>query len=336
MIQFINLPFLLLMGIPLVIFGYLLLTDKDRFLEIFKPNVLKRLSVTHDSLPPKGRKFLLLMALFWMIVAMARPVIDHGDKHITIEGLHAVVALDISASMRTTDSYPNRLEFAKQKILELLDQMPYDELSLIAFAQVPFMVAPFSSDKMILGEMLKGINSSYINMGSTDLVAMGRLVVRLLQDKKEKILILFTDGDDAEDFEAFSELLKEHHITAYLVLVGTKQGGPVLDQQGKPLIYQGKMAITQRHDELGHRLQSQGGASVVARTGSADITQLVKTIRAHHQTQTQGEVVIHNREELFYYPLGLGLLFLLMGLSSFPSQEELRHRWQMVVQRWRR
>ncbi len=326
MISFINLPFLLVMGIPLLVFGYLILTDKDRFLEMFEPKVLVRLSVANEALPLRGRNLILLLALLLMIVAMARPVIDHGDKRIQIAGLHAVVALDISASMRATDLYPNRLAFAKKKMIQLFGQMPYDDLSIIAFAHVSFILAPFSSDKLILTQIVEGITPEYINMSSTDFRAMGSFASTLLKDKKEKILILFSDGDEPESLKAFAKILQENHISLYVVLLGTKAGSPVLDQAGKPLIYQGKIPITQRNDYLGDIALEQGGSYVVAKTGEGDIIKLVKAIKSHHKSQQQGEIVIHNREELFFYPLGLGVLFLLLGFSSIPSRESIGQR----------
>ena len=61
-----------------------------------------------------------------------------------------------------------------------------------------------------------------------------------------------------------------------------------------------------------------GGAFVVATTGDSDIKKLVETIKSQHQDKEQGEITIHDREEYFYYPLGLGIFFLLLGLSSLP------------------
>ncbi len=334
--SFLNLPFLLVMGIPLVIFGYLILTDKDRFLEIFEPKVLARLSLVDDALPLKGRKLLLLVAIFWMMVAMARPVIDHGDEKIVLDGLPAVVALDISASMRAKDCYPNRLSCAKQKIIRLFDQMPYDDLSLIAFAKTAFMVAPFSSDKRILKEMVEGITPEYISMGSTNFQALGTLVERLLTGKKEKILILFTDGEASDKLEEFGNLVQQLGIVPYVVLIGSRVGSPVLDQKGNPLIYQGRIPITQRNDQLGKLAQSLGGAYVVATTGEGDIKNLVKVIKKTHKNQTKQEILIHHRTELFYYPLGLGVLFLLFSFISIPSKEEFQYRLLKPWLAWRR
>jgi len=319
--SFVTPEFLWMMGIPLVIFTYFILTHKDRFLQIFDEKILARLTVGDDSLPLVIRNLLLIMALFLMIVALARPVIDNGDKVVQLEGLSVVVALDISGSMRSKDIYPNRLEFAKKKINQLLTEMPNDEVSLLAFAYSSFVVAPFSSDKETLKMLVDGVDEKYINMASTDFSALGDFSVEVLAKKKPKILIVFSDGGEKKDIVKFAKTIKANNIALYVVLVGTKEGAPVIGEDKKPIMQNGKIVITQRNDDLGEVALQNNGAFIVAETGSSDIGELVETIKAQHQNREQGEVVIHDREEFFYYPLGFGLLFLLIGFGSLPRKK---------------
>jgi Ca-activated chloride channel family protein len=309
-----------MMGIPLVIFTYFILTHKDKFLQIFDEKVLERLTAGDDSLPMVIRNLILILALFLMIVAVARPVIDNGDKVVQLEGLSVVVALDISGSMRSKDMYPNRLAFAKKKINQLLDNMPNDDVSLIAFAYSSFILAPFTSDKETLKLLVEGVNDQYINMGSTDFTALGEFTVELLEKKKPKIVVLFSDGGEKEQLLKFEKLVKQNNIALYVVLVGTKEGAPVLRKNGKTIMKDGKLTISQRNDELGQIAIENNGAFIVANSGENDIEELVSTIKAQHQNKVKGEVVIHDREEFFYYPLGLGLLFLLVGFGSLPRR----------------
>jgi len=321
-LTFLNQTFFWVMFIPLILFGYLILTHKDNFLQIFDEEVLKRLSRGDDALPLKMRNFLLILSLFFMIVAMGRPVIDHGDKVVQLEGLTAVVALDISGSMRSQDIYPNRLEFAKKKMMRLFDFMPTDELSIVGFAHSTFAIAPFSSDKVTLKQMVEGVSDKYINMASTDFRALANFSAELLKEKKTKILILFSDGGEKNDIAEFAKIIKDETISLYVVLVGTKEGSPVLDVDGKPINYQGKIAITQRNDALGDVAIENSGAFMIATTGDEGIKKLVEIIKSKHQNREQGEVIIHDREEYFYYPLGVAILFLLLGFVSLPRRRK--------------
>jgi len=318
---FVNPDFFWVMVIPLIVFTYLILTHQNKLLEVFDESVLKRLSIDDDSLPMVIRNLLLIFAIFFMIVAMARPVIDHGDRVIQLKGLSAVVALDISGSMRAEDIYPNRLEFAKKKMLQLFEEMPTDELSLIAFAYSSFALAPFSSDKLTLRQIVEGVSAEYINMSSTDFRALGSFSAQLLKEKKPKILILFSDGGERDDLADFAKIIQKEGIILYVVLIGTKEGSPVLDKKGKHIKHNGEIAITQRNDALGEIAIDSNGAFVIASTGRDSIQKLVETIRSHHQGKEKGELTIHNREEYFYYPLGLGIFFLFLGSISLPRKK---------------
>ncbi len=318
--SFVTPQVLWMMGIPLAVFTYFILTHKDNFLQIFDKKVLARLTAGDDSLPLVIRHLILVVALFFMVVALARPVIDHGDKVVHLEGLSVVVALDISGSMRSKDMYPNRLEFAKKKINQLLNNMPNDDISLIAFAYSSFILAPFTSDKETLKLLVNGVNDQYINMGSTDFTALAEFTVELLEKKKPKILVVFSDGGDKEQLSKFEKITQANNIVLYVVLVGTKEGAPVLRKTGKTIMKDGKLIISQRNDELGEIAVKNNGAFILANSGESDIEELVSTIKSQHQSKDKGEVVIHDREELFYYPLVLGLLFLLIGFGSLPRR----------------
>ena len=319
--SFVNPQFFWALIIPFVIFAFLISTNKERLARIFDEKVLARLSAASESMPLMVRNVLMLLALFLMIVAMARPVVEKGDKLVEVQGLTLLSALDISGSMRSQDVYPNRLSFAKKKMNILFDAMPSDEIGVVAFAHSPFVLAPFSSDKDTLKMMVDGVDDSYINMRSTDFSALGELAASLLEEKKPKIMVVFTDGGDEEAIAGFTEILKANKIDLYVVLVGTDKGAPVIDENGKPFsLEDGTIAITQRNDALGEVAKENDGAYVVATTGKEDITELVSVIRSKYKNQQQGEVRIKERVEYFYYPLGAGVLLLLIAFSSMPRR----------------
>ena len=106
-----------------------------------------------------------------------------------------------------------------------------------------------------------------------------------------------------------------------MMLVGTKKGAPVINEDGKPFtLKDGTIAITQRNDTLGEAAKENDGAYVVASTGKEDIAQLVSVIRGKYKNQQQGAVTVKERVEYFYYPLGAGLLLLLIAFSSMPRR----------------
>jgi len=322
--SFVNPQFFWVMIVPLIVLAFLITTNKERLSRVFDEKVLKRLSAADESMPLVVRNILLFIALFLMVVALARPVMEKGDKKVEVQGLTLLTALDISGSMRSKDVYPNRLEFAKKKMSTFFDAMPSDDIGVVAFAYSPFVLAPFTADKETLKMMIEGVDDSYISMGSTDFSALAEQVATLLEEKKPKILVLFTDGGDEEAIAGFEDVLEANNIDLYVVLIGTKKGAPVLDENGTPLrTKEGNIAITQRHDALGEVAKNNGGTYVVASTGKEDIKKLTTIIKNKYKNQQQGEVTVKERVEYFYYPLGLSLFFLLVAFSSLPKRREV-------------
>jgi len=307
------------MIVPFAIFVFLVLTNREQISRIFAPQVLERLRADHDALPNSLRNLVLFSAVFLMIVALARPVIDRGEKVVDSRGITLLMALDISGSMRSRDRYPNRLEFAKKKLKELLDAMPTDEVGLLAFAHNAFVLAPFTSDTATLKQIVDGVNEDYINMASTDLLSLADLAGDLLAEKPQKALVVFTDGGDPEALTGLKERLKEEGITLYAVLVGSKKGAPVVDKGGRPVRKKdGTIAITQRNDALIEVAKATGGEGVVAGYGKKDMQELARTIHRRFAASRRGPVKIRERQELFYYPLAAAVFLLLIGLSSLP------------------
>ena len=128
--SFVNPQFFWVMIVPLVILAFLITTNKERLSRVFDKKVLKRLSATDESLPMVLRNILMFLAIFLMIVAFARPVMEKGDKKVEVQGLTLLSALDISGSMRSKDVYPNRLTFTKTKMAQFFDAMPSDDIGL--------------------------------------------------------------------------------------------------------------------------------------------------------------------------------------------------------------
>jgi len=321
---FVTIEYLWGLSISLLILIVLISKNKEKLSGIFDEKVLKRLMASDESMSMRVRNILMLLAIVLMSIAMARPVMEKGDKVVEVEGLTLLTALDISGSMRSEDVYPNRLTFAKKKMADFFDTMPSDEIGVMAFAYSPFVLAPFSTDKETLKMMIEGVDDSFINMGSTDFSALGELSASLLEEKEPKILVLFSDGGDEEAIAGFAQSLQTHNIDLYVVLIGTTKGAPVIGEDGKPFtLKDGTIAISQINDALGELAKDNGGAFVVAGNGKEDMKELSSVIKAKYQNQQQGEVMIKERVEYFYYPLGLGVFFLLIGFSSMPRRREV-------------
>ena len=184
--SFVYPQFFWVMIVPFIIFVFLVVTNREKVDRIFDAKALERLKADSNTLPNSIRNMVLFTSVFFMIVALSRPVIEKGEKVVNLKGLPIMTALDISGSMRSKDLYPNRLEFAKKKMEEFFKYTPADEISVTAFAHSAFVLAPFTTDKATLTQIVQGVDDSYISMASTDFEALGDMASQMLKDKKPK------------------------------------------------------------------------------------------------------------------------------------------------------
>ncbi|MDY0195493.1 MAG: VWA domain-containing protein [Sulfurovaceae bacterium] len=258
--------------IPFFVLAVLLITNKSRLDRLFDPQILDRLRANKDSLPQVVRNILFFTALFMMIIAMARPIADKGEKKISLQGSNIVLALDISKPNERADNDHNTLDDAKQKTKILLQNMSNDEVALTAFANNAFLVSPFTHDKFSLEEILDGIDNKYIKNNIRNFKALGELIVFLTKNKPNKMAIIISNDINEDIPEDFKSLISKNDIKLFIV----------------PL--------------------------------SRDIKELLEFLSSHNADHRDKFVLYRDQKELFYYPLGLSLILLIVAWSSLPKR----------------
>ena len=324
--SFVNPYIFFILLVPFLIFAYLVLTNKDGVERVFSPEALKRIKVEGEGLSNRGRNVVFFIAIFFMMVAMSQPYIDKGDKNIKLSGLKLAIALDISGSMRSKDRYPNRLEFAKVKIKELLEQMPNDEIMLLTFADSVFLVSPLTSDKDTLSGVVDGIGSDYI-LTSTNFTNLANVLKDKLSQMRDKIAIVVSDGGDKKELAQFEKIVKKSGITLYAILIGSKEGAPVLDKKGKVVVRNDQIVTTSVNKYLGKIAKESGGDFIIADYDTSGLEKIAREIATKFHATNSGKMVkIKDRIELFYYPLIVGILFLLGAFISIPEKLEFNFK----------
>ena len=132
----------LLLAIPPVVAIFLWWSErvKQKLLTQFvEPRLLTSLTVGISLTRRKWRYALLILAIAFLIVAIARPQRGFDIEEVQQNGLDIVVAVDTSKSMLATDIAPNRLARAKLAALELMQTAKADRLGLVAFAGDAFL-----------------------------------------------------------------------------------------------------------------------------------------------------------------------------------------------------
>ncbi len=182
---------------------------------------------------------LAFVALFFAILAMARPVWREQYQSRTASGIDIMIAFDVSLSMDIDDFVDKgrpvkRIDVAKKVVDEFISRRPDDRMGLVAFAGRPVSVSPVTLDHQWLRRGLESLKLSYSDdgtvqeqgtaIGSALSAAASRLDTR---DAKSKIIVLITDG--ASNSGKISPIEAAQHaqtlgMKIYTVAIGTKDG----------------------------------------------------------------------------------------------------------------
>jgi len=315
-LSFLHTEFLYFMLPPLFVLFALLLTQKESHSHFFTKEVMDKLRVGSAGLNMRARNVLFLFVGFFMIVALAKPVINDGVIKVQAKSADIMIAFDISDSMLAKDVYPNRLELAKQKAIELLKLAPNERIGVVAFAKNSYLVSPMSFDHGAVNFLLHQLDTTNITEKGTNFLSMLEVVDRSIKNDK-KYLLIISDGGDKDSFKDEIAFAKEKHITVFVLGVGTKQGSPIKKKDGSFVKYRDKIIISKLNDKISELATATGGVYIQNVKSDKDIKTMLKEIESKSKKKELKSEDVHRYIALFYYPLGLALFLLLIATSSF-------------------
>lgn len=193
---------LLLIFIIILIYFF---TKKSENTDLFK--LLDKLAISKTN--SKINSYLVLLAIFFMIIALSRPVIEIKPSEIEIKQKDIVIAMDLSFSMSAKDLAPNRFEVAKMKLKEFLN-LSNNRHSILGFTSNALILSPLSSDKELIYYLFDSFDLNNIITKSTKIMPILEQTNKIIKSS-EKILIIFSDGGDEDDFTKEIEFAKTNN-----------------------------------------------------------------------------------------------------------------------------
>ena len=318
--KFLHPEFMYYMLIPLTILFALLLTQKEAVGTFFSDEVMEKLRVVANTLTLKARNALFYVAGVFMVVALAEPVIVDGKIEVRQKSADILVALDISNSMLARDVYPNRLEFAKKKALGFIKKIQEDRVGVVAFANASYLVSPLSHDKEAVAFLLQNLDTTSITEQGTSFLALLDTVHKSSKKSKKKYLLLLSDGGDNKDFSKEIQKAKELGITVFVLGIGTKKGSPIPLQNGAFMRYKGSMVITKLNPAIASLATQSGGVYIKATLSDKDIKAMFDEMQKKVTKEELKAKTIQKYIPLFYFPLGMAMIFILIALSSMSKR----------------
>jgi Ca-activated chloride channel family protein len=256
---------------------------------------------------------LRIIAIVFVIIALARPQTTNNWNTSTTEGIDIILCLDLSTSMLAEDLKPNRLEAAKDVAASFINGRPTDNIGLVVFAGESFTQCPLTTDHAVLLNLLKDLRTGMIEDGTAIGHGLATSVARLKDsDAKSKVIILLTDGENNRGEIApitAAEIAKAYNIRVYTIGVGTKGEAPYPFQTAVGIRYQN---IPVQIDEAGlTRIAQMTDGLYFRATNNATLREIYQEIDQLEKTKMSVQEYSKKQEEYMKFALW-GLLFFVL------------------------
>ena len=253
---------------------------------------------------------LRMLALSFLIVALAGPQRISSKSNINIEGIDIVIALDVSGSMRARDFRPDRIGAAKKIAAQFIDGRPNDRIGLVIFSGVAFTQAPLTLDHSMLKSLLHEVKSGMIQDGTAIGDGLATAVSRLKDSKaRSKVIVLLTDGvnnSGAIDPETAAELAKMYGIRVYTIGVGSYGYAPYPVQT--PYGIQMQQMKVQIDEALLKKIAQETGGKYFRANNNRKLEAIFKEIDRLEKSKIN--VQQFRRKYELYFPFALAALLL--------------------------
>jgi Ca-activated chloride channel family protein len=266
---------------------------------------------------------LRMLALVFLIIALARPQNFSAGQSVNAEGIDIAMVLDISGSMLAEDFKPNRLEAAKNVIDNFVSARTTDRIGLVIFSREAFTQCPLTIDYSVLRNLLGDIRTGMIEDGTAIGNGIANGINRLKDsDAESRVIILLTDGvNNAGEVDPISaaEIASTFGIRIYTIGVGTRGQAPYPVQTPFGTRYQ--MVPVEIDEVILKKIADITGGEYFRATNNRALEEIYNKIDKMEKTKI--EITSYkNAKELFAGWLSIG--FILLFLELIASKTILR------------
>ncbi|HMS97969.1 MAG TPA: tetratricopeptide repeat protein [Saprospiraceae bacterium] len=217
----------------------------------------------------KSSKIFRWMAVLFyalLFLAFANPRYGQETTSTTTEVKDIFIAIDLSKSMDATDLPPSRLEVAKKRIIQFLEDMKGSRIALVLFAGESYLGMPLTTDYVSAVSMVSSLNTGQMATQGTNIGAAAKIA---LEAKKrmgqgDAIFLLITDGEDHEaGATSAMEEIADNGFDVFIAGIGTEQGGTIMDPEGVVTDEDGNVVRTQLNVDLIKEMAKESNGTIL-------------------------------------------------------------------------
>jgi Ca-activated chloride channel homolog len=199
---------------------------REQLAKIASPHFVEQLTASHSPARRRLKELLLLLAMLFAGLALARPQWGSVETGRGFVGEDVVFVLDCSRSMLAADVTPSRLQRAKFSILDFVQRYGRGRVGLVAFAGSAFIQCPLTFDTGAFEETLLAMDDRTIPVPGTDIGrALNEAYRAMDKGSRRKMIVLVTDGEDLEKSGVVAaKSLATNGVVVFTIGVGTTAG----------------------------------------------------------------------------------------------------------------
>jgi Ca-activated chloride channel family protein len=306
---------------------------KQKLLAQFvEPRLLAQLTVGLSPTRRKWRYALAILAVAFLIIAIARPQRGFDLEEVQQNGLDIVVAVDTSKSMLATDISPSRLQRAKLAALELMQTAKADRLGLVAFAGDAFLECPLTIDDTAFQQGVQALDVNSIPQGGTAIAAAIDTALSTFKEKgNHRALVIFTDGEDNDEGAlGAAQRAAQEGLKIFTIGIGSTNGTLVTvpDANGNTDYVrdaQGNVHQSKLNEPLLQQIAGATGGFYLPLRGADTMNVLYERGLASLPKSESKEKLVRRYHEQFQWPLAIAML-LLVAEMLVPERKKSKAR----------
>ncbi len=261
---------------------------------------------------PRARLWFAIAAWAALVAAACRPQWIGEPVGVPASGRSMLLALDISASMRTAVLGSEMgLEVMRRTARAFVASRAGDRIGLVVFGSRAYVQAPLTFDLNAVGSM---VNEMFIGLAGEgtalgDAIALGVGRLRAMQ-RDERVMILITDGSSTDGVMSVPDaarLARHHGVRVYAIGIGAIVPADAL-ARGEGLNEPVLRSLTA---ETGGRYFHAGDTGALER---------IYESLDHYEPLARDEQHFRPAAELYPWPIGLALLLALASLAAGPRR----------------
>ncbi|WP_407404151.1 vWA domain-containing protein [Chryseobacterium sp.] len=321
---------LLLLLIPVLVFII------SRYLKWkIKKRALFANSRFHDSLFERKSKFARYFSIFYSIailflVLSIVDILEGSEEVSTRQKLNNVIfMIDVSNSMNAEDVSTNRLQEAKNVMIQTMKKLKNDKVGVVIFAGQATSIMPLTTDYSSAENFVSAIETNTIKIQGTDFLKAMEVAVDKFKNtnRNGRKIVLLSDGEDNEGHEDEAiKLANKEGLIVTSVGIGSEEGAPVPEYvYGQLMGYKndanGQTVLTKRQTEaLSKIAQSTGGTYIDGNNINDAPDQIVEAL-SKNASSSETMVKSQNASHYYQYILAISILFFMIIYMFNPKRD---------------